>query len=297
MMASSFGGMIQHLGGVHRLIEARGPERHQTRPELDVFEAARTGIIHQYMERKKACFLGTERWRTIPWLKHPEMKHLLSMICDIKALLPALLEDMEALRTGQRSSPAEFRDLCQRVTTQLYDTYLWRAAWEARNPNCAFVVNINDPTVPYTAAIHFTSMARAVELAHYNTCLLELYRMARLLMGPMFDITAPAASIIIPRSNSPLLLPGDPKTIQDVALEIVRTSDYALLEPHRSAGYFQIMFPLRAVFEVFRPGSREWYFCEKMFNEMADQGGFTLSRKMMLRGTVGRMLMDEDINT
>jgi hypothetical protein len=296
MMASSFGGMIQHLGGVHRLIEARGPERHQTRPELDVFEAARTGIVHQYMERKKRCFLGTVEWRTVPWLKHPEMKTLLSMICDIKCLLPGLFEDMEALRTGERSSPADIRDLCQSVTTQLHDTYLWRAAWEAQNPNCTFIVDINDSTTIYNAAIHFTSLSRAVELAHYNTCLVQLYRMARILMGPAFSITAPAAGIAITRTNSALLLPGDPKTIQDVALEILRTTHYALEEPHRSAGYFQMMFPLRVVFELFRPGSREWDFCHALFSEMADRGGFELSRRMT-SGMLRRMLMDEDINT
>jgi hypothetical protein len=297
MMASSFGGMIQHLGGVHRLIEARGPERHQTRPELDVFEAARTGIMHQYMERKKACFLGTEQWLTVPWLKHPEMKHLFSMICDIKCLLPALLEDMEALRSGQRSSPAEFRDLCQRVSTQLYNCFLWRGAWEAQNPNCAFIVQINDPNVPYTDAIYFTSMARAVELGHYNTCFLQLFRMARLLMGPTFSITAPAANISVTRTNPALLLPGDPMTIHDVAMEIIRTTNYELLEPHRSAGYFQLMFPLRTVFEAFRPGSGEWNYCQRLFNEIAEQGGFELAKKFMPNGILGRMLMDEAINT
>ncbi|KAH6676385.1 hypothetical protein B0J14DRAFT_651807 [Halenospora varia] len=297
MMASSGGGMIQHLGGVHRLIEARGPERHQTRPELDVFEAARLGMVHNYMEKKKRCFLEQPHWQTIPWAKHPEAKDLLSVLCDRKCHLPGLLEDMEALRTGQRATPADVRNLCQNIHTQLQELYIWRAAWEAEHPNCCSIVELKDASIPYSSALHFTSMSRAVEIGHYNTILLQLYRMGRILMGPEFSPTAPATSIPVTRTNQDLLLPADPKSIQDVAMEFLRMVNYELMEPHQSAGYFQVMFPLRVVFEVFRPGSKEWDYCQRLFIEMAENGGFELSRRMMPTGICGRMLMDEEINT
>ncbi|KAG9237412.1 hypothetical protein BJ875DRAFT_156669 [Amylocarpus encephaloides] len=295
MLASSGGGMIQHLGGVHRLIEARGPERHQNQPELDVFEAARVGIIHQYWERKKPCFLGTREWTTIPWLKHPEVKTLLSMVIDQKAELPVLLDDMEGLRTGRRSSPSDIQDLCQRLTMQMQKLYSWRAAWEAENPNCVYSIHINDPAIPYTQALYFNAMARCVELCHYNTVLVQLHRMGRILIGATFDPTIPAGSTPIVRTNKLLLLPGDPKTVQDVGMEFLRCVQYQLTGPHRSGGIFQLIFPLRATFEVFSPGTREWQYCEDVFNLMADRGGFELCRRMMPAGICGRLLQDEGL--
>ncbi|KAF4624353.1 hypothetical protein G7Y89_g13819 [Cudoniella acicularis] len=257
MMASSGGGMIQHLGGVHRLIQARGPERHQTRPELDVFETCRLGMVHNYMEKKKRCFLEEPQWQTVPWAIHPEAKDLLSLLCDRKCFLPGLLEDMEALRTGQRATPADIRNLCQNIHTQLQELYNWRAAWECEYPNCSFLVAIDDPNIPYTSAIHFNSFSRAVEIGHYNTILLQLHRMGRILMGPGFSCTAPANCIPITRTNDALLLPADPKTVQDVGMEFLRMIHFELLQPHESGGYFQVMFPLRVIFEVFRPGSKD----------------------------------------
>ncbi|TVY85428.1 Uncharacterized protein LSUE1_G000474 [Lachnellula suecica] len=293
MMACSQGGMIQHLGGVQKIILARGPERHQTLPDLHVLENARLGMVHGYMEKKKRCFLEEPQWCTVPWIKHPEEKTLFSLITDRKCHMSGLLEDMEALRTGKLASPSDIQTLCQEVCTQLHELYTWRAAWEAEYPNCCWTVPVDDPKFPYSTALYFNTMSRAVELGHYNTILSLLCRMGRILMGPDFSSTVPAISIPIVRTNPWLLLPGDPKTIQDVGTEFLRLVPYILGE-HTSGGYFQVMFPLRATFEVFPPGSDEWNYCQRTFNEIADDGGFEVARRMMPNGLAGRMLQDQE---
>lgn len=297
MFASYRGGMIQHLGGVQRLIEQCGPERFQTRPALDVFATARMGIMHHAMDAKKRCFLETTEWQTIPWLKEPKVKTLYIQLCDLKCYLAGLLEDMEALRTGLRATAMDFDNLCADVTTHIQHLYNLRAAWEVKYPNCAYLVQVTDPDLPFTQAIHYTEISRAVENSLYHTCLLTLYRMGRILMGPNFSSTSITANVSITRTNPILLLPDDPKTLQDIAMEFLRSIPYLLLEPHRNGGYFYLMFPLRSTFEVFREGTREWNYCQRLFNEMADKGGFLLARRMMPVGLRGRMLMDEAINT
>lgn len=297
MLASSKGGLLQHLGGVQRLIEARGPERHQDQPDLDVFESARFGMIHQYMEKKKRCFLEEPQWTTIPWIKHPEAKTLLSQITDRKAHVSGLLEDMEAIRTGERASPADFEYLYQQLITQLHELYTWRAAWEAEYPDCCWTVPMTNPKMPFASAIYFKTMARAVEIGHYNTILLTFYRIGRMLKGPMFSVTTPATSIPVIRTNPPLMLPIDPKTVQDVGVEFLRLIPFELMQPNQNGGYFQALHPIRATFEVFKPGSKEWDYCHSTLIQIAEDGGFELGRRMMPNGLRGRMLYDEWINT
>ncbi|TVY47417.1 Uncharacterized protein LOCC1_G004412 [Lachnellula occidentalis] len=298
MMASKGGpGIMQHLGGVQRLIQARGPERHQNRPDLDVFENARLGMVHQFMEKKKRCFLEEQQWMTIPWLKHPEAKTFVSSITDRKCYLPGLLEDMEAMRTGLRASQADVSILCEKIYTELYELFCWRAAWEAAFPNCCWAVPVNDLDKPYSTAIHFSSMARAVEICHYDTVLLMLYRMGCILFGPDFDTTTIALRIPIIRTNPVLLLPTDPKSVRELGVEILRQMPYFFKDISQHGAYFQALFPLRSTFEVFTPGTIEWDYCQKTFNELADNSGFEVARKMMPNGLTGRMLQDEGMYT
>lgn len=297
-MASNRGpGVIQHLGGVQRLIQARGPERHQDQPDLDVLENARLGMVHQYMEKKKRCFLEEPAWKTIPWAKHPECKTLLSIITDRKCDIPGLLEDMEAMRTGERASQTDIATLCEKVHAQLYDLFVWRATWEAENPLCCWPVPVDHPEIPFSSALYFTSMARAVEICHYDTVLLMLFRMGRILMGPDFSCTALAMSIPIVRTNPALQLPTDMLSVHDVGVEVLRQIPFLLSDSSQHGGYFQAIFPLRSTFEIFKPGSKEWDYCQQMFNKLADHSGFEVARRMMPNGLAGRMLQDEEINT
>jgi hypothetical protein len=297
MMAANSGALIQHQGGIQKLIAFRTPERFQTQPELSVLEACRLCMFHGYMEHKKRCFLEEPKWRTIPWIKHPEAKTLLSLLYDQMVQLPGILEDMEALRTKKRSSPADVLRISQNVYTQLRELFSWRAAWEAEYPSCAFEVPVTDPSVPFSTALHYTNLLRAIELALYNTAFFLLYRVGRILIGPDFNPTTASTSIAITRTNPSLILPGDQSTVYEIAMEILRSVPYAMLEPHQNGGSFQFIFPMRVVVEVIREGSKEWNYLKRIFAEIADNAGFVMARRMMPAGICGRMLMDEGVNS
>jgi hypothetical protein len=78
MVASSASaGFIQHGSGVQRILEFRGPEAHQTDPALGIFESIRLALFYVFLE-----------WQTIPWMKNPEAKTLLSRVVDRLCFLP-----------------------------------------------------------------------------------------------------------------------------------------------------------------------------------------------------------------
>ncbi|KAH7370447.1 hypothetical protein BKA65DRAFT_545159 [Rhexocercosporidium sp. MPI-PUGE-AT-0058] len=295
-MASPTGmGFLQHEGGVARLVQSSNPERFQSIPELAVFDTARLAIVFGCADLRIRCFLEEPRWKTIPWLKHPETKDLISLIYDRFCDFPGILADLEAFRTGQLRDPVEVTALYQAVCDQLRRLYEWRAQWEFENAQCCSTKSSQDPESPFPHAFHFKNLLQAAGLAHYNTVLLVLLRAGRMLKGPDFSFTTSSDSIPVTRTNPNLLLPQDPKTLHGVASEILRSVEYSISEPHVSGGCFRLLFSLRAALEVYRPGCPERDYLMKTFSDIADKGGFEMSRGLTSAGICGRMIEDEHL--
>lgn len=297
-MASPTGiGFLQHEGGVARLIQSSNPERFQSIPDLDVFESARLAISFGCADLRIRCFLEETEWKTVPWLKHPEAKDLRSLIYDRFCDFPGILQDLEAFRVGKLQGPADVSMLYQAICDQLNKLYEWRAQWESVNARCCSTKPSHDPRSPFPSALHFDNLPQAAGLAHYNTVLLVLLRAGRMLKQAGFLFTTSSDSITVARTNPDFLLPQDPKTLHGVASEILRTVEYALSEPHTSGGCFQLLFPLRGTLEVYNPGCPEREFLIKIFSDIADKGGFEMSRGLTPAGICGRMIEDEYLNT
>ncbi|PVH83633.1 hypothetical protein DL98DRAFT_585516 [Cadophora sp. DSE1049] len=298
IMASPTGnGFLQHEGGIARLIQSSTPERFQSIPELDVFESARLAIAFGCADLRIRCFLEEPRWKTIPWLKHPEARDLRSLIYDRFCDFPGILQDLEAFRSGNLQDPVDVAKLYQRVCDQLQKLYEWRVQWESQNGHCCFSKPSQDPRSPFPQALHFQNLQQAAGLAHYNTVLLILLRAGRVLKGRNFSSTTSSESMPVTRINPDLLLPQDPKTPHGVASEILRSVEYGLSEPHTSGGCFQLLFPLRGTLEVYTPGCPERNYLIKIFSDIADKGGFEMSRGLTPAGLCGRMIEDEHLNT
>ncbi|CZT11503.1 uncharacterized protein RAG0_15634 [Rhynchosporium agropyri] len=161
-------------------------------------------------------------------------------------------------------------------------------------PGCCITKPSQDPKSPFPTAFHFQNLPQAAGLAHYNTVLLVLLRAGRILKGLCFSSTICSETIPVTRTNSGLLLPQDVKTLHGVAGEILRSVEYCISEPHTSGGYFQMLFPLRAAIEVYKDGCKERKYLYKIFNEIADNGGFEMSRGLTRAGLCGRMIEDEE---
>ncbi|KAH7410534.1 hypothetical protein BKA64DRAFT_703649 [Cadophora sp. MPI-SDFR-AT-0126] len=292
MASSAETGFLQHEGGIARLIQSSSPERFQSMPELDIFESARLVISYGCADLRIRCFLEEPRWKTVPWFKHPEAKDLRSLIYDKFCDFPGILQDLEAFRTGQLQDPVSVSELYQTVCDQLRKLYIWRAQWESENAQCYSVKPSQDPISPFLDAIHFNNLQQAAGLSQYNTVLLVLLRAGRMLKGPNFSFTTSSESLFVTRTNPGLLLPQDPKTLHGVASEILRSVEYGLSEPHTSGGCFLLLFPLRATLEVYKPGCPERDYLIKTFSDIADKGGFEMSRGLTRGGLYGRMIED-----
>ncbi|KUJ16413.1 uncharacterized protein LY89DRAFT_749024 [Mollisia scopiformis] len=297
MMASPSGqGLIGHQFGIERLVEAWTPEKFRQQPEQMILDNCRLAMSYVHMDVRKRSFLEQPKWLNVPWSKEPESKTLFARLCDKICPLPGLLEDMENLRLGGDVSPKLLPSLCENIQVKIHDLYIWRAAWEKENGACCVTFQSRDPRIPFSALLQFKTLQQAFEISLYDTILLTLFRMGRVLMGPNFAPVA-SATTSLSRTNIALLRPSDSKTVQDIAREILRIVEYAISDPHQSAGCFQMLFPLRAALEVFKPGSKEWDYLSKCFDDIADKGGFEMSRGVMPSGLCGRFLMDEYINT
>ena len=97
---------IRHAGGVGTLMKIRGPSRHRTGFDRDMFLAYRHALIIQSFEADQACFLDEPEWRQLAGQVHEDIRNSGAVgeateIFDISedfylemAHLPALTADM-----------------------------------------------------------------------------------------------------------------------------------------------------------------------------------------------------------
>lgn len=87
---------LSHAYGAARLIELRGPERHKTDQAHQAFLASRISTIYAGILQRKATYLATEEWRTVPW--ESQHRTYFDRLIDISTELPGLLERLDCLR-------------------------------------------------------------------------------------------------------------------------------------------------------------------------------------------------------
>lgn len=62
-------GWMKYAGGVGKLMQLLGPERFQKKEDRYLLEVNRVVIMMNSILSRQRCFLGEEKWRTIPvWL-------------------------------------------------------------------------------------------------------------------------------------------------------------------------------------------------------------------------------------
>ena len=89
---------LSHAHGAARLIELRGPERHKNDQAHQAFLASRISTIYAGILQRKATYLATEEWRTIPW--ESQNRTYFDRLIDIGTELPGLLGQVDCLRSG-----------------------------------------------------------------------------------------------------------------------------------------------------------------------------------------------------
>lgn len=259
VMYTSGAGFLHHAGGAGKLIEMRGPERHQEYPEHGYFILARGMILGQSIMTRKRSFLEKEEWMTIPWSIHPETRNAHHKLLEITAPVPGLMEDyqkLESVANDKTDLLALSARLIPKLEGIMQRIIRWRWEWEVSSEPKASEAPVDlktswtlkeDGTPLYPTVYHFTDIGHVHEFMLYNTCVSVLMILAHLSGAPGLWVSAYNAlpSAESPPKINPFPLPHAAQDIAENVNGIARCVDFCLREDQARQGAFSLIFPLR----------------------------------------------------
>lgn len=187
---------------------------------------------------RQRLFLDSEQWRTVPWLRHPNLKTPQSQLLDILVFVPGILHDHAALQSSDFISQVQLQELQARVEAQLILLFQWRWQWQVQSAHGIgadfdFQSSFEAATEP-TLRLRFRHFVIASELMLYNATLMWL--MALLYkVNPLGGtnaiqgcaaIATPLPETVAARSFYPLWPPGGTFSLREPALEICRAFEW-----------------------------------------------------------------------
>ncbi|KAL8968059.1 MAG: hypothetical protein Q9183_002641 [Haloplaca sp. 2 TL-2023] len=95
--ATLSGAWMHHSGGITRLLQARGPRRHQAEEERLILEAVRPIVIAKAVTDGERTFLERRDWLTVPWAPVKGQKPHFERLLDIATTIPGLITDRRKL--------------------------------------------------------------------------------------------------------------------------------------------------------------------------------------------------------
>jgi hypothetical protein len=282
---SSDSGWIKHAGGIGRLIELRGPERHQARPNRDIFEGNRANIALECWIKKKRCYLEQPSWKTVPWALEPESKDSMSYLQDILCDMPGLMEDAMSLRSpGLEASQkvALFLALSENVLDYRRQLYVWRTRWEEENPISYHKTPAQghaDEQLPFQTMLYFSSVKQADQILLYNIALIFLSELGTQVTYQILDVSTPGLRWPSISDPGPLCLPGDVKSPCAIAIEICECVRYYISDYRNRAG-FCLLKALRATYTAFPQTSDQAKWLNTILEKVVDLNGLDVSKTL-----------------
>ncbi|EXJ74681.1 uncharacterized protein A1O5_01375 [Cladophialophora psammophila CBS 110553] len=164
---------MAHATGAARLIQLRGPKRHQTWLTHHPFLAARIPTIYAAILQRKATYLATEEWRTVPW----EFQHrtYFDRMVDLGTLIPGILERFDILRecdSDIASELAQLLDECRDLQTKMNK---WRdGTKKGATPRVVEHDPLDQSSYPFTTDLWFENHLFVHARLVYHTCSLAL---------------------------------------------------------------------------------------------------------------------------
>ncbi|KAL9012209.1 MAG: hypothetical protein Q9173_003012 [Seirophora scorigena] len=309
LISPSSSAWLQHAGGVGRLLEARGPRRHQAAEERMLLEAARPLILAKAVAEGKRCFLEKSDWVTVPWELEPGGKPHVEKLFDIGCPIPGLIEDRKELSVQkQRLASATAKnnlqpqpdlndayhsvasDLAARCEQCIDQIRAWKNEWDMEG-KVSEVLSISSVPLaaldyPYAALglpLAFSDLKRANHYAMYNALLCTFLTIA---YEAHYEASTVSTDILSNAINESLILkPGlaTPRTDHDYllkqrydcAIEICRSVPYHNLPgPNQPVcGVHSIMFPLIAAQQVVVPGGEVFRYIDGVFPRFTNVAG------------------------
>jgi hypothetical protein len=210
------------------------------------------------MIQRKRTFLEDEKWRVIPWLKHPETKTLRQQILDILAFMPGLNQDtniIQALKdVGDKAGKTSaFK---KKLTDLLKIIVNWRWQWEREHPSVverkkttSKNISVNSSGEPLFKTIFwYQNIGQAADIALYNVVIaLPIHYMR--LFGDLHPMQAVLNSLELgpPMVQNKLMMPSSHMGTIEPTMEICRSIEYMIQGDRCNMGSWLVMLPLRVV--------------------------------------------------
>ena len=152
-----------------------------------------------------------------------------NQLVDVLAHVPGFLHDQEEFKeTGKELLRQR---LVHKIRHQLSTTYVWRSQWEKLNQDAAWEVD-HEPDYPllgliqsrpFSKVLVCSSWRQATEITLYNAVVLSL-------LGILWSLEPSTEELPVcyRKSQSPLLLPNQISSLEQVAIEICRIFEFQL---------------------------------------------------------------------
>lgn len=133
-------GWLAHYDGIAHLIERRGPARHKSGFDRELFRHCRFAIVISALVRRRHCYLTKPEWRAIsrPVLEDRSASlqgvQTEEDLMDLFAQVPGVLHDFGVAQTPD-ASPESVADLLRRVEDLLGALSVWRQSFQIPTSN------------------------------------------------------------------------------------------------------------------------------------------------------------------
>ncbi|EXJ93834.1 hypothetical protein A1O1_02227 [Capronia coronata CBS 617.96] len=165
---------ITHAKGAARLIQLRGPERHQEWDAHHPFLASRIPTIYASILQRKSTYLATEEWLTVPWATQKHKTYFDRMV-DLATHVPSILEKFDLLcekAVGIGEDLVQLLQQCEDLQTRLNQ---WRGGTKTgATPRSVKHQPADDDGYPFGTDLWFKNHLFVHARLVYYTCSLAL---------------------------------------------------------------------------------------------------------------------------
>jgi hypothetical protein len=266
--ASSDGSWIRHAGGLGGLIKARGPHRHKSGLEKQVYLENRTLLVSRAIIAEQRTFLAEPAWKTIPWEDDPKSKDPFDYLLDLAADASGFLEDANNLRLGNLQAMSlpgaqtKYFDLVSKLEKAFETLNAWWRAWAnehmdhcyERPPDKQLDISFDHQGPVFETVLYFNNFWNCyVAICHNAIRIIFLQLWHRLSVAAVpFDtnLNPPV------EEANPLPLLGISNDMTGLSLEVLRATEFCETQAKKFLGTFCLMFPLWAAQKSIRKSPR-----------------------------------------
>lgn len=293
MNFSNSEGFVKHAGGVGTLINLRGAESHLSFPARSYFVMSRMPVITEAIVYRKRCFLSDPKWQYVTTgLPKSPMRDSFELN-DLMVRVPGIIADSDEARTSTITSgnpPEEFvRRFKSSVVAILRDLFIWRWAFEERNPGLAYEVPVMNGSLSvdehrqplFDKAIYYNHYHKGRQVGLFMVAVILVLHEAQSwnIMSAPAEALASLANYKKPPATGILTLPHDNISPAEAAQEIIRSVEFYLQGEHRLAGGLHLLVPLRMASPLITdPRQQAWL--KRVTDKMAHTHGFKMSTRL-----------------